>query len=362
MNKVIDFYKDVVIQIATPYTTGTGFYLRDYNMIVTNEHVIRENRAVVVEGEVLKKQLSRVLFTDPKHDLAFLEVKKDTNMPTVHMATGKEINEGDPVIAMGHPFGLKYTATKGIVSNVQHLQNDINYLQHDAALNPGNSGGPLVDEDGHIIGVNTFVIKDGNSIGFSLPINYLEDSIKEFVKGDGAIGVRCHSCTNIVYENTVEQTYCPHCGNKVQIPSLVEEYEAVGVSKTIENLLEKLGYDVRLARRGPKIWEVQKGSAKINVSYYEKSGLIVGDAFLCTLPKQNIKPIYEYMLIENYHIEGLTLSVKGQDIILSLLIYDRYLNEDTGMKLFQHLFERADHYDNILVEEYGALWKEDDEA
>ena len=51
MNKVIDFYKDVVIQIATPYTTGTGFYLRDYNLIVTNEHVIRENRAVVVEGD-----------------------------------------------------------------------------------------------------------------------------------------------------------------------------------------------------------------------------------------------------------------------------------------------------------------------
>ncbi len=361
MKKVIDFYKDVVIQIATPYSTGTGFYLRDYNLIVTNEHVIRENREVVIDGEMLKKQLARVIFTDPKYDLAFLEIKADNKMPQVQLALGKEIDEGDPVIAIGHPFGLKYTATQGIVSNAQHLQNDIHYLQHDAALNPGNSGGPLVDEDGNIVGVNTFIIKDGNSIGFSLPVNYLEDSINEYRKGNGEIGVRCHSCTNIVFENTIDHSYCPHCGTKVQVPSLVDEYESVGVSKTIEKLLEQLGYNIKLSRRGSKIWEVQKGSAKINISYFEKTGLIVGDAFLCTLPKQNIKPIYEYMLKENYHIEGLTLSVKGQDIILSLLIYDRYLNQDTGMKLLNHLFEKADHYDNILVEEYGALWKEDDE-
>ena len=86
----------------------------------------------------------------------------------------------------------------------------------------------------------------------------------------------------------------------------------------------------------------------------------MGDASLCLLPKENIKPLYEYLLKQNHEIEGLTFSIKENDIVLSLLIYDRYLNMDTGMKLFQHLFQKADDYDNILVEKYGAIWKNEE--
>ena len=82
-----------------------------------------------------------------------------------------------------------------------------------------------------------------------------------------------------------------------------------------------------------------------------------GDAYLCSLPKTNIKPLYEFLLRQNYTLEGLALSIKDQAIILSLIIHDRYLNVETGLKMFQNLFEQADHYDNILVEEYGAVWR-----
>ena len=88
--------------------------------------------------------------------------------------------EGEPIIAIGHPFELKYSTTKGIVSNTRHIIGDIQYIQHDAALNPGNSGGPLIDASGQIIGVNTFIIKDGNDIGFSLPAKILSETIKAF--------------------------------------------------------------------------------------------------------------------------------------------------------------------------------------
>jgi serine protease Do len=361
MKKVIDLYRDVVIQIATPYSTGTGFYLKEHDLLVTNEHVIRGNRKVVVDGGTLNKSLVRVLYVDPLYDLAFLEVPEGIDMPGVELGLQKEITEGDQILAIGHPFGLRYTATQGIVSNTVHEQNDINYIQHDAALNPGNSGGPLVDRDGHIVGVNTFVIKDGNNIGFSLPVNYLNETIEEFKGLNGNIAVRCDSCSNLVSESTIDNGYCPHCGAKVSLPSSVEEYEPVGVAKTIEEMLVKADHPVQLSRRGPNNWEIQQGSAKINISYYEKTGLITGDAYLCLLPKKNIKPLYEYLLHQNYEVEGLNFSIKGQDIILSLLIYDRYLNADTGLELFQHLFERADYYDNILVEEYGAIWKHDDE-
>jgi serine protease Do len=87
----------------------------------------------------------------------------------------------------------------------------------------------------------------------------------------------------------------------------------------------------------------------------------MGDAYLCALPKTDIKPIYEFLLRENYETEGLSFSIKDQDVVLSLLIFDRYLNLSTGMKLFRHLFERADYYDNVLVEKYGARWRKEEE-
>ena len=93
------------------------------------------------------------------------------------------------------------------------------------------------------------------------------------------------------------------------------------------------------------------------MSYHDKSGLISADTVLCELPKENIKPLYEYLLRENYTNEALTLSLNDQDIVLSLLIFDRYLNEDTGKAMLSQLFNKADYYDNVLVEQFGATWK-----
>lgn len=358
MKDIINTYKDIIIQIATPYSTGTGFYIKEKNLIVTNEHVIRDNREVVVEGTKLKKQLSRVLFSDPKLDLAFLEIGNGTDMPGISINDKDEVQVGEQVLAIGHPFGLEFSATQGIISNTLHKFGEVNYFQHDAALNPGNSGGPLIDSKGKVLGVNTFVIRDGNNIGFSLPANYLTETIEAYNKRAGQIGSRCESCSNLVYEDTIENNYCPHCGTKIELPSQVEEYQAVGIAKTIESILEQMGQEIKLSRRGPNNWQIQEGSAKINIAYYEKEGLITGDAFLCTLPKDNIQPLYEYILRQNNEIEGLTLSVKGNDIIISLIIYDRYLNAETGLILLSHLFEKADHYDDILVDDFGAEWNQ----
>ena len=362
MKEIIELFRNVVIQIATPYNKGTGFYMKTANLIITNEHIVRGNKAVIIEGNQLDRQMTEVLFVDAKHDLAFLKVPENAAMPAVEFGNATAVKEGDQVMAIGHPFGLKYTTTQGIVSSTFQRQNDLTYFQHDAALNPGNSGGPLLDKMGTIIGVNTFVIRDGDNIGFSLPINYLKDTIAAFQRGNGQISARCTSCANIVFENKLEQDYCPHCGAKITLPSEEEDYEPVGISKTIEELLRETGHDVNLSRRASNNWEIHHGSAKINITYHEKTGLIIGDAFLCNLPKDNIKSLYEYLLKQNYQIEGLTFSVNpnGQDIILSLLIYDRYLNLETGIQLFKHLFEKADYFDNILVEQYGAIWKKEE--
>ena len=359
MKDVIEQYKKVIIQIATPHSTGTGFYLRQAGLIVTNEHVVRGNREVIIDSVLLPRQLAKVIYLDPKYDLAFLEAPVQPEIPEVLLGLDRKVSEGDTVLAIGHPFGLKFTATQGIVSSTMHQAQDIRYIQHDAALNPGNSGGPLVNDAGEVIGVNTFIVSQGDNTGFSLPAHYLDQTIRDFGKVGGRVGCRCASCSLLVFEHTQEDGFCPVCGSKIGLPSAAEIYEPAGIARTVEVILEKCGHDVRLSRRGPNHWEVNKGSARIVLSYYEPNGLITRDPILCDLPKEDIKPAYEYLLRQNYEMEGLTFSVRGPEIVLSLIIYDRYLNEESGLAMFRYLFERADHYDNILVEQYGGVWKEE---
>jgi serine protease Do len=357
MRDIIDRFRDIVVQIATPFSTGTGFILPSAGLIISNEHVVRDNSEVVIKSELLGRRLVRVLFTDSRLDLALMALPEAAGIPAVRIASAVRPKAGDAVLAMGHPFGLAFTATKGIVSGSNHEQEGVQYIQHDAALNPGNSGGPLVNMAGEIIGVNTFTIQQGSSLGFSLPSEYLIDTIQVFKTGGGQVGVRCSSCMRAIFEDTIDRGYCPNCGVKVQLPSMVKPYEPIGMALTIETLLEMGGHDVRLARRGPDAWEITQGSAAISISYYDRTGLITGEAHLCRLPAENPQEVYAYLLRENYRLEGLTLSVRGQELILSLVIYDRYFNPETGLSLFQKLFERADYYDNYLVEQFGAQGK-----
>lgn len=358
MSDFIDTYRDVIIQIATPHSTGTGFFLKEPGLIVTNHHVVEGNRAVIIEGARFKKQLASVRYADRKYDLAFLDGPQNSDeLPVVRLGVEKVLRERDPVTAIGHPFGLKFSVKSGIVSGAREVMNNIPYLHIDAALNPGNSGGPLVDNDGDVVGINTFIIRDGDNIGFSLPVSFLKQSLEEYQKAGGDNTCRCTACSNVVSEATVENGFCTFCGNKVTLPGSEEEYQPTGVPRTVEALIARTGHDVNLSRCGPNCWEINQGSAKINITYHENSGLITADAILCQLPKDNIKPLYEYLLRENYANETITFAVHEQDILLSLLIYDRYLNEETGMKLLQMLFEKADYYDNILVEQFGAQWK-----
>ncbi len=358
MTDFVDIYRNIIVQIATPYSTGTGFFLKEHGLIVTNHHVVEDNRQVVIEGAGFKKQLAAVRYADKKYDLAFLD-GPDTaaDLPSVRLGMEKTLRQNDPVVAIGHPFGLSFSIKKGIISGLREVLNDIPYLHIDAALNPGNSGGPLVDSDGEVVGINTFVIRDGDNIGFSLPVHLLQQSIDEFKATGGAEACRCTACAQVLSPEKVDNGFCVNCGAKAELPSAVETYVPTGVARTVENMIARADHNVSLSRCGPNAWEIRQGSAKIGLSYHEKSGIVNADAVLCQLPKENIKPLYEYLLRENYTNQALSLSVSEQDIVLSLLIFDRYLNEETGLQQLQSLFEKADHYDDILVKQFGCVWK-----
>jgi serine protease Do len=358
MSDFVEDFRNAIVQIATPYSTGTGFFLRSKGLVVTNYHVVEGNRTVVIEGAKFDKQLVKVRFIDAKYDLAFLEAPRtETELPALRLGSGKSLRERDVVTAIGHPFGLKFSLKSGIISNTAEMMNGIPYLHIDAALNPGNSGGPLVDADGEVVGVNTFVMRNGDNTGFSLPVRFLDETLEQFAQAQSDDACRCTGCLNILTQATIELKHCAHCGRQAELPSMVEEYVPSGTAKTIEQLIASIGHDVLLSRSGPNAWEIKQGSATILIAYHEKTGLISADAQLCEMPQKDIKPLYEFLLRENYTNESLSFSVHEQDIMLSLLIFDRYLNEETGKAMLQNLFEKADYYDNILVEQYGAGWK-----
>ena len=355
VQEIINKFQPVIIQIATPHGTGTGFFVKNENVIITNDHVVKGNSEAVISGKLFSKQMSPVLFNDPKYDLAFINVPAGTEMPELHLAAGSEVHDGETVIAIGHPYGLNYTATEGIVSKAKRLQRGINYIQIDAAINPGNSGGPLVNTNGEIVGVNTFIIAGGDNLGFALPVQYVTEDLNDYRQFFGKYALKCPSCSYMITQENIDGEYCPNCGQKVEMPKVQKdgEYKPTGAALTIETILEQLGKDVKLARKGSFAWEVEEGSAKIFINY-NQDGFIVCDSFLCTLPKTNIGPMYEFLLRENYTLDGLMFSVSNQDIVLSTFIFDQYLTYETGLETIKNLFISADKYDGILIEQYGA--------
>jgi serine protease Do len=314
---------------------------------------------VTITGKAFDKILSRVWYTDRKHDLAFLEAPKGIELPEIRLGQYEELKDGDHVVAIGHPYGLNYTATQGVISKVDRIRDGLKFIQIDAAINPGNSGGPLVNNKGEVIGVNSFIIRGGDNLGFALPVTYLREALQMYQPSRGQASARCFSCDYLVTQSNIDSTkYCPSCGTEVKLPEIPEKQaEPVGAAKTIEDILKELGKDVRLAREGVNNWSVKEGSAKIKISYNAENYFIAGDAFLCQMPADvtKIKLLYQFLLQENYGMNGLVLSCVKQNIVLSCVMYDLDLNKDTGVAAFRHLFQKADQYDDLLKTEYGCL-------
>jgi serine protease Do len=356
--QIIEVYRPAIIQIATQSSTGTGFYIKEFDLIVTNEHVVGKNPEVTIAGRLFERHLSRVWYTDRKHDLAFLQPPEGVQIPEVKLGDYESVHDGSVVVAIGHPYGLNYTATQGVISKVDRIREGLKYIQIDAAINPGNSGGPLVNKQGETVGVNSFIIRGGDNLGFAVPVFYLREALQMYKPHRGEVSTRCHSCDYLVLSSNIESTkYCPFCGTEVRLPQMPEkEIKPVGVAKTVEEILKELGKDVKLAREAHNNWSVKEGAAKIKINYNPENYFVAGDAYLCQLPSDTnmIRPLYSFLLNENYHLNGLVLSCVKQNIVLSCIMYDLDMTKENGIQMFRNLFQKADYYDQLLEREYGC--------
>ena len=155
---------------------GSGFIISSDGLILTNAHVVREAKDVTVKLSDRREFSAKVLGSDPTTDIAVLRINAK-DLPTVRLGDPRQLEVGDPVLAIGAPYGLEQSATQGIVSaKGRSLPGDtvVPFIQTDAAVNPGNSGGPLFDGSGAVVGINAQIYSQSGGfqgLSFAIPIN-----------------------------------------------------------------------------------------------------------------------------------------------------------------------------------------------
>ena len=170
---------------------GSGFILDKQGHILTNNHVIDNAQRVEVTLSNKNRYKATVVGVDKGHDLALLQISNVPNLQPATLAESANLTVGQRVYAIGNPFGLSGTMTRGIISAIRSIRGPNNNpiedaIQTDAAVNPGNSGGPLLNSRGEVIGITTLIANNGadqsSGIGFAIPVNTAKAVIADFAK------------------------------------------------------------------------------------------------------------------------------------------------------------------------------------
>jgi serine protease Do len=197
-------FEDMFKEFGTPQkrksaALGSGFIIDEKGIVITNNHVIQDSEDIVVRVGGDKEYKATIIGSDPLSDIAVLQIDSKEKFTPVKFGDSDKARIGDWVIAIGNPFGLGGTVTSGIISARNRsigLSRYEDYIQTDASINSGNSGGPLFDMNGNVIGINTAILGKGGSIGigFSIPSNSAKKVINQLIEfGEtkrGWLGVR----------------------------------------------------------------------------------------------------------------------------------------------------------------------------
>lgn len=186
-------------QSSTQTSAGTGMIVTKDGYVLTNKHVIDGARSItVILDDGTTYENVELVGSDPLNDVAFLKIKDVSDLPTVTLGDSKTINAGQQVIAIGNALGqYQNTITSGIISGVGRSltaynsdmsasENLTDMIQTDAAINAGNSGGPLVNAAGEVIGINTATSSDADGIGFAIPISSVKGMLKHLIASGSA--------------------------------------------------------------------------------------------------------------------------------------------------------------------------------
>lgn len=199
-----EVYKSVFV-VYSGNSLGSGFAIGE-NCIVTNAHVIENVHSITLTSYEGNKYTASLLGIDEDKDIAVLIIK-DASFPYLKMANLSTVKIGDDIYAIGAPKGMAYTLTKGTVSAKERIVENESFIQIDAAINEGNSGGPLLNDAGEVLGMNTMKMTDSEGIGLAIPADRIASTLKE-------LGVEMDTNGNV---NSTMNT--PNTTTPIEVPS-----------------------------------------------------------------------------------------------------------------------------------------------
>ena len=176
-SEIIDYAIKKVVNVKTLHSAGAGFFVDSRGYIVANYHILNGETSIEVQTFDGETYNAEIIGKDVETDLLLLKIPGVFDK--LELADSDEIEIGEKVIAIGNPLGLSFTVTEGIVSGLKREgMNGLDvYVQTDVTLNPGNSGGPLINQDGKVIGINNFKVSNAESLGFALESNVIREKI-----------------------------------------------------------------------------------------------------------------------------------------------------------------------------------------
>ena len=297
---------------------GSGFIIDKKGIVVTNNHVIQGAEDIVVSVNGSKEYKAEVIGTDPYMDLAVLKILSNEKFIPITFGDSDKARVGDWVIAIGNPFGFGGTVTSGIISSRNRdigLTRYDDFIQTDASINQGNSGGPLFDLDGKVIGINTAIIAPGASgsigIGFAIPSNSASKVINQLIKyGEtkrGWLGVRIQEVTKEI----AELKKLPNIEGAL-VASVAEKSPAYksGI-KAGDIVLEFDGKKIDTMRTLPKLVAQTEVGKRVNIKIWRNKKLITKKVLLGRLESSDqYKAENEKEEDVNVKVENLKISVR----------------------------------------------------
>ena len=320
-------FEDMFKDYGTPQkrqtsALGSGFIIDEKGVVITNNHVIQGAEDVFVRVNGEKNLRAKVIGADPGMDLAVLQIESDQKFTPVKFGDSDTARIGDWVIAIGNPFGLGGTVTAGIVSARNRsigLSRYEDYIQTDASINQGNSGGPLFNMDGDVVGINTAILGQSGSIGigFAIPSNSAQKVINQLIEfGEtkrGGLGVRIQTVTKDIAD--VEKLDEPR---GALVASVAENSPSdKGGIKAGDIILEFDGKKIDEMSELPRIVAETEVGKKVKLKVWRNKREITKEIILGRLETS-----------EDFKSQGLVTEKPKEDTIEGLKIKVRLLTKD----------------------------------
>lgn len=349
-----------IVGIRAGAGTGTG-WVGAPNVIVTNHHVVGYLSEIDIKTYDGERMRARVIHADPRNDIAFVVPLEPVELPALELGPSDSVERGEPVVVIGHPRRLSMTVTRGIVSAPMRRMERSVVMQTDAAVNRGNSGGPLLDLHGRVLGTIRFIFNEAQNLSFAVPVHEFAAALRALPsEREVLLGLqpvyRCPVC-NSAY--SIEDRGCRTCGEPIPFSDFsvlsMGTQAFTRAEQSARRLIQRIGFVPERVRIARGIWRLDYRANSVVVVVEPDGRHVSFNAALARLPERDFEPFYRFLLTANDWSSGpCRLGLAGETVVVSFAEPSEFLNEQEVAGGLTYMLELADRARAVLANQFGA--------